>query len=1064
MYASMTSYRQRVFLFCLILGALVVSYFGTAQTVAIPANQFGLESEVKRFEDSILTTGKSEQPTSVWYVDRDNMGLTKDGTSWATAFTTIQAGVDAASSGGGGEVWVAEGAYAASVDPVVTMKTNVFLYGGFIGIGAGGNETKRSQRNWNTHPTIITGENARRCVIGANNSVLDGFQVVNGRNTAMGAGLYINNNSSITIINVVFSNNVVLGKKGTQYSEFGGDAFGSCIYIENSSNMEIRSCEFKNNKTTAGESHNWDRLGGSAWGGAIYSKSSVVSLEKCIFDSNSNMGGQGFPCGNSRGGALCLDSSSLKLSMCEFINNTSRGGNRDIITVVWYPEYYTDTFSYGGAIYSANKSVLDAYNCIFTSNAAAASHKPSGRNISAGYGGAIYTDSESITNLNYISFTNNSVHNTLEPILNNSFTGVNSMLSPQGGALFNGKDTTVVVKQCNFIENSSVAGYDKFAVPSSRGGAIVNAASSKVIIVNSFFTKNSATTENNWVGSVITGTSQGGAIYNAAHATLLASGNTLVKNTISGKNFQGGGIYNDGELTLLNSILWDNEISQVHLTTAGTGSTSIASCCIMGGFGGDNVISNNPLFVNAVEEDYRLTRESPCIDAGSLAGATELDLRGSSRPFDVVGIGSEGDNAYDIGAYEYVEGFPVSALLLPEAAVLEGAQWRIGDSDWNSSNTTIDVGAENEYQISFSEVPGWFTPPAQTIHAAEGTFVRVTGTYSQPLVPDVVGKKEAEAKTAIEAAMFVVGVITHETSSEVSAGLVISQSLEGGTSAPIGASIDLVVSLGPMFTVTFELDGKGTRTSGGELVQSVVQGGAAESPVVEANPGWVFAGWDVVFDNITVPLTVKAQYTVATYTVTFDLDGKGNRTGGGELTQTVAHGSAATAPVVQANSGRVFTGWNVAFETVLSDLSVTAQYTSATEGEGETPSEGEIPSEGEVPLMTQAPDVMLETTATARVLLAAANLVIGDIIFQYSDDVPEGSVISQDPAPGTPVNIQTRVNLVISDGPPPPCGCSCKDSKNLTLKEMIYRSLSDWLLVGVCLTILFASSAASKRI
>jgi len=734
---------------------------------------------------------------------------------------------------------------------------------------------------------------------------------------------------------------------------------------------------------------------------------------------------------------------------------------------VWYPERDNETFGYGGAIYSANKSVLDVYNCTFTSNVAAA-HTAAGAFsagiiFSSGYGGAIYTDSESIANLNHISFFNNSVHNTLEPVFWDRVY-VYSMYSPQGGALFNGENTTVIVKQCEFIGNSSVAGYHQTVVPSSRGGAIVNTASSEVIIVNSLFLNNSATTENNWVGSAIPGASQGGAIYNSAHAKLLASGNTFAKNALSGKTFQGGGIYNDGELTLLNSILWDNEISQVHLTTAGTGSTSIASCCIMGGFGGDNVISNNPLFVNAVEEDYRLTRESPCIDAGSLAGATELDLRGSSRPFDVVGIGSEGDNAYDIGAYEYVEGFPVSALLLPEAAVLEGAQWRIGDSDWNSSNTTIDVGAENEYQISFSEVPGWFTPPAQTIHAAEGTFVRVTGTYSQPLVPDVVGKKEAEAKTAIEAAMFVVGVITHETSSEVSAGLVISQSLEGGTSAPIGASIDLVVSLGPMFTVIFELDGKGTRTSGGELVQSVVQGGAAESPVVEANPGWVFAGWDVVFDNITVPLTVKAQYTVATYTVTFDLDGKGNRTGGGELTQTVAHGSAATAPVVQANSGRVFTGWNVAFETVLSDLSVTAQYTSATEGEGETPSEGEIPSEGEVPLMTQAPDVMLETTATARVLLAAANLVIGDIIFQYSDDVPEGSVISQDPAPGTPVNIQTRVNLVISDGPPPPCGCSCKDSKNLTLKEMIYRSLSDWLLVGVCLTILFASSAASKRI
>jgi len=45
---------------------------------------------------------------TVWYVDKDNTGA-EDGTSWGTAYTTIQPAIDAAYNGGGGEVWIAEG-------------------------------------------------------------------------------------------------------------------------------------------------------------------------------------------------------------------------------------------------------------------------------------------------------------------------------------------------------------------------------------------------------------------------------------------------------------------------------------------------------------------------------------------------------------------------------------------------------------------------------------------------------------------------------------------------------------------------------------------------------------------------------------------------------------------------------------------------------------------------------------------------------------------------------------------------------------------------------------------
>jgi hypothetical protein len=61
------------------------------------------------------------------------------------------------------------------------------------------------------------------------------------------------------------------------------------------------------------------------------------------------------------------------------------------------------------------------------------------------------------------------------------------------------------------------------------------------------------------------------------------------------------------------------------------------------------------------------------------------------------------------------------------------------------------------------------------------------------------------------------------------------------------------------------------------------------------------------------------------FTVTFDPNG-GTRTGGGALTQSVISGGAAVAPTV-ARSGYDFAGWDKAFSSVMSDLTVTAQWT-----------------------------------------------------------------------------------------------------------------------------------------
>jgi hypothetical protein len=81
------------------------------------------------------------------------------------------------------------------------------------------------------------------------------------------------------------------------------------------------------------------------------------------------------------------------------------------------------------------------------------------------------------------------------------------------------------------------------------------------------------------------------------------------------------------------------------------------------------------------------------------------------------------------------------------------------------------------------------------------------------------------------------------------------------------------------------------------------------------------------FTNVTASHTIAASFAINQYTVTFQVGSNGSRTGGGALVQTVNHGSAATPPVISANTGYVFTGWDSsAYANVTANLTITAQY------------------------------------------------------------------------------------------------------------------------------------------
>ena len=114
---------------------------------------------------------------------------------------------------------------------------------------------------------------------------------------------------------------------------------------------------------------------------------------------------------------------------------------------------------------------------------------------------------------------------------------------------------------------------------------------------------------------------------------------------------EGGFVWDDLPPVFRNCILWGST-SIFELAQGAEGEPDVSYTCIQGGHEGAGNISDDPLFVDQAGEDFHLQVDSPCLDTADTDGPSD-DLDGKSRPFDVSGVGREGDNAFDMGAYEF---------------------------------------------------------------------------------------------------------------------------------------------------------------------------------------------------------------------------------------------------------------------------------------------------------------------------------------------------------------------------------------------------------------------------
>ncbi|MCA9602989.1 MAG: protein kinase [Myxococcales bacterium] len=163
---------------------------------------------------------------------------------------------------------------------------------------------------------------------------------------------------------------------------------------------------------------------------------------------------------------------------------------------------------------------------------------------------------------------------------------------------------------------------------------------------------------------------QGGAI-DAKWRPFPQIGNCTFVNNEAPKD-KGGAVFawNSAHPRMHNCIVWKSGESPL---AADEGNVPTSYCCVEGGWSGTGNIDTDPLFMDPENGDFRLRKDSPCIDIGSLThlpldeadidgdGVTDeqlpLDLRGNKRILGKV----------DLGAIEFHDG-PNPQLLPIDAA------------------------------------------------------------------------------------------------------------------------------------------------------------------------------------------------------------------------------------------------------------------------------------------------------------------------------------------------------------------------------------------------------------
>jgi predicted outer membrane repeat protein len=452
--------------------------------------------------------GAGHLSAEVIYVNVNNLNPIKDGTSWRTAFNSLQDGLDAAeASPGWNDIWVARGVYFPSkiyspngvpggasglnVPALATfnLPDETAILGGFKGT-----EVCLNQRDPQEFRTVLSGAGTSWHVVTLGNDIaqtgvrakLDGLIITEGNaqgpdgaptfeapftfGHSFGAGVYVAFNSSIFVEDVLFVNNVAAVEGGAFFSNNSIVQIDKSAFLSNSAGTEggaieilntfetsphyakIHACIFKYNTSVV--------FGGAIVAeGSVQNSSSFTLIDGCSFKYNYSQ----------VGGAIAVDSLRVDLKHSSFKHNIAAvaGGAISTTNIV-------NTFATGFLRAPFTPFTTTISNCKFSENVVQGNQAlhdlifggpaASGTDFPFG-GGAIAVYINGYLDLYESEFYKNYAQNSEGgAILNGNAAGQNII-----GSGANGFIVQTNVTRCSFKENQSAT---------ENGGGIASMPSS----------------------------------------------------------------------------------------------------------------------------------------------------------------------------------------------------------------------------------------------------------------------------------------------------------------------------------------------------------------------------------------------------------------------------------------------------------------------------------------------------------------------------------------------------------------------------------------------------------
>ena len=379
------------------------------------------------------------------------------------------------------------------------------------------------------------------------------------------------------------------------------------------------------------------------------------------------------------GGGICIDGSSVSIKNCTFSSNTAwtLGGGIAIDNLVNGPNITTltdctvvgNTAQVGGGISSGNgdniTGTIALTDCIVSgnnaqygggisdSNAGGSSkitltHCTIFNNVAALYGGGVENDN-GLNSAGTISLS-------LCTVYGNTATENGGGIHNNNRGFGSGNNGTITLMNCTVTGNTT----------GESGGGISNAndktngtiaLSGCIVSGNTAQNGGGIQSDNNGdatsngtitlTNCVISGNTASGACGGLINGNENYSGNlggmiALTNCTVTSNAAQsGGGVYdynNGGIITLTDDLVYGDMGGEIFNYY---GTPVITFSDIQGGYPGSGNINADPLFVYAAGGNLHLKPVSPCLGAGTSAGAPTTDLDGHTRP-----------NPPSIGAYE----------------------------------------------------------------------------------------------------------------------------------------------------------------------------------------------------------------------------------------------------------------------------------------------------------------------------------------------------------------------------------------------------------------------------